>query len=363
MSYTWNSYPNIPFMGVLPCGIANFGGQTQVFTIDDSLFAATNPYLKLNPIAMAMMNRKAATNSAYPQVNVPSQEQIQAQVDEIAGGIVNNINNGIARQSLTQSATSLNVQKTKLNSMLADPNLSDAQKAEVNRLLDAIQQQEQKLAELSQNMANMDSKEALDQAHAIENDIRKIVEATAKINSSDGTQQTQQSEQTGQTEQAQATGGSESQGGVQQTSSTQSAQSARCKITEEHRMLADLFHDAVTGPGTGDDFDEVCRVLTKDNVVEVMMAYEEAYGKSLMEDFMWDANSGFCCAGGQKVSYGRHIARILRARALESGVYNDCKEDIVAINKEMDSFWYVSNDISQNYDNVAAIIAAKDNVA
>jgi hypothetical protein len=77
---------------------------------------------------------------------------------------------------------------------------------------------------------------------------------------------------------------------------------------------------------------------------------------------MWDADSGFFCAGGQKVKYGRHIARALRARAIESGVFNECKDDLQAINKEMDSTLYVSNDVYANYDNVAAIIAAKDEI-
>ncbi len=382
MSYTWNSYANIPYMGVLPCGITNIGGDTQVFTLDQDLFAATNPYLLLNPLAQAMVNRNAATGSPFPKVHIPSQQQIDAEAGKLAAGIVNNINSGLLKQSLNQSLANLSAQKTKLNGLLANPDLPEADKQEVTRLLDAIQEQERKLNELSKNAQNMDSSEALNQAQAIEKEIRQIVVDASKIQTpapkTEQTQQTQPqqtpqtvSEQTPQTQaqpgQATAT---ERQGATQNTptaatpaTATTATAAQKGKITDEHRQIADAFHDAITGSGTDDEaFNAVCEYLTKDNVVEVMAAYEQTYGTSFMNDFMWDADSGFFCAGGQKVKYGRHIARALRARAIESGVFNECKDDLQAINKEMDSTLYVSNDVYANYDNVAAIIAAKDEI-
>ena len=195
MSYTWNSYANIPYMGVLPCGITNIGGDTQVFTLDQDLFAATNPYLLLNPLAQAMVNRNAATGSPFPKVHIPSQQQIDAEAGKLAAGIVNNINSGMLKQSLNQSLANLSAQKTKLNGLLANPDLPEADKQEVTRLLDAIQEQERKLNELSKNAQNMDSSEALNQAQAIEKEIRQIVVDASKIQTpAPKTEQTQQTQ-------------------------------------------------------------------------------------------------------------------------------------------------------------------------
>ena len=391
MSYTWNSYPNIQYMGVLPCGISNFGGDTQVFTLDpDELGAATSPYLKLNPIANAMLSQRTM-GSLMPQINLPSQAQIDAQAQQIANGIVNDINSGMLKQSLNVSTQNLASQKTKLNALLANPDLPDADKAEVNRLLNEIQEQERKINELSKKMAEMDSGAALKEAQEIENNIRKIIDSANKIKVPEAKQPEQaqpqaqtpeepqggaQNAPTAQTQQQQPVQNAPDAQAQQPSASAQAqpesqveeqgAAQASGKITDEHRQVADLFHDAIAGLGTDDPtfnqlFDE--GYINKDNIVEIMTAYEESYGTSFMDDFMDDADSGFFCAGGQKVKYGKAIARMLRSRAISAGVYNESKEDLQAINKEMDSTLYVSNGIYQNYDNVAALIAAKEDIA
>lgn len=357
MSYTWNSYANIPYLGVLPCGITNFGGDTQVFTIDQDLFAATNPFLLLNPIAQAMLNRNSAPSSIFPQVNMPSQQQIQAEAGRIASGIVNNINAGLLNQSLAQSTSNIAMQKTKLNSLLSDSELSEENKTEATRLLDELQNLENKLAELSKNVSSMDSSEALAQAQEIEKNIREIILATGKIKTGEPVKNEEKVENS---EPVKENPNDEK---VEKQGTGKNSEKVEHKITEEHRQLADAFHDAINGPGTGDDFDKVCEALTSDNVVEVMAAYKAEYGTSFMDDFMDDADSGFCCAGGQKVKYGKHIARELRARAIEAGIYDDCKKDFQAINEEMDSFWAVDNDVYKNYDNIVEKIAQKENIS
>lgn len=365
MSLTWNSYPNVPFIGVLPCGITNYGGDTQVFTIDpDEIGAATYPILQLNPIATAMLNQR--TMAQMPQYNVPSQQQIDDEANKIATSIVNDINTNMLKQSLNVSTQNLAAQKTRLNALLANTDLAEADKTEVNRLLNKIQEEETKINELNNKMKDMDSAEALKEAQEIEIEIRQIQEDVKKIKTQEKQQTPSATETQGGQQNSPVADISSNQQNtpVSDTQSNPQSKQTHGKITEEHRQLADLFHDAITGAGTDDEtFNTVCEYLNKDNIVEVMAAYEETYGSSFMNDFMGDADSGFLCAGGQKVKYGRHIARALRARAIESGVFNECKEDLQTINKEMDSTLYVSNDIYENYDNIAAVIAVKDNVA
>ena len=76
-------------------------------------------------------------------------------------------------------------------------------------------------------------------------------------------------------------------------------------------------------------------------------------GESFMEAFMWDADAS------QKKKYGKQIARALRDKAEKLGVYDQCKEDFAKIDKEMGSWLWISNDVSQNYDNIIKVIAQK----
>ena len=78
-------------------------------------------------------------------------------------------------------------------------------------------------------------------------------------------------------------------------------------------------------------------------------------GESFMEAFMWDANAT------QKKQFGKLIARALRDRAEELGVYDDCAADFAKIDKELNSLLWISNDISEQFENIVAIMAEKVN--
>ena len=103
--------------------------------------------------------------------------------------------------------------------------------------------------------------------------------------------------------------------------------------------------------------EEVLNLVNKDNVMDLVLAWNKYHsgeeGESFIEAFMWDADSG------QKEKYGKLIARALRDKAEELGIYDECREDFAKIDKEMGSWLYISNDIAQNYDNIIAKIAEK----
>ena len=103
--------------------------------------------------------------------------------------------------------------------------------------------------------------------------------------------------------------------------------------------------------------EEVLNLVNKDNVMDLVLAWNKYHsgeeGESFIEAFMWDAESG------QKEKYGKLIARALRDKAEELGIYDECREDFAKIDKEMGSWLYISNDIAQNYDNIIAKIAEK----
>ena len=51
MSFTYQSYANMPFWNCLPCGMTNYGGDIQVFTIPE--YAGSQIGMQLNPWAMS----------------------------------------------------------------------------------------------------------------------------------------------------------------------------------------------------------------------------------------------------------------------------------------------------------------------
>lgn len=57
MSFNYLSYANMPYWNILPCGITNFGGDTQVFTLPDDI--TSGPVgMFLNYPALGVLNRQ-----------------------------------------------------------------------------------------------------------------------------------------------------------------------------------------------------------------------------------------------------------------------------------------------------------------
>ena len=135
----------------------------------------------------------------------------------------------------------------------------------------------------------------------------------------------------------------------------QGASVDQTKITN----LVDQFYDATYRIGTDDEaFNSVCEQITDENVLDVMLTWKKFHGtekgESFMQAFMWDANAN------QKKTYGKKIARALRDKAVALGIYDKCREDFAAIDKEMNSWFYISNDVAKNYDNIIKEIANKE---
>lgn len=97
------------------------------------------------------------------------------------------------------------------------------------------------------------------------------------------------------------------------------------------------------------------------NVMDVMKTWNLVHsteeGESFTEAFMWDADSD------QKEKYGKQIATALRDRAIAAGVFEECREDFAVIDQELRSWFFISNDISKNFDNIIAKIAEAENSA
>lgn len=127
-------------------------------------------------------------------------------------------------------------------------------------------------------------------------------------------------------------------------------------------QIVDQFYDATYCWGTKDEqMEQALKGINSYNIMDVMKTWNLVHstekGESFMKAFMWDADSD------QKEKYGKQIATALRDRALAAGVFEDCREDFAVIDQELRSWFFISNDISKNFDNIIAKIAEAENSA
>lgn len=126
--------------------------------------------------------------------------------------------------------------------------------------------------------------------------------------------------------------------------------------------IVDQFYDATYCWGTKDEqMESALDSINSKNIMDVMKTWNLVHstekGESFMKTFMWDADSD------QKEKYGKQLASALREKALAVGVFEECREDFAVIDQELRSWFFISNDISENFDRIIAKIAEKENSA
>ena len=192
MSYgnvTYQSYANIPFMNVLPCITTNFGGDLQVATIPD--YASAPIGIQLNGLAQQALTPPLA---GLPNVQVPSQDQVNNYVNALFAPIANNI----ASSNINSNLANIKMTRDKLNAMLLDDKNKD-HKDEINSLLDRLKKAEEELVELT-TKTELSAAEALKESNRIGDEIRNIINdanniGKAKTNKADDENQVDENEQ------------------------------------------------------------------------------------------------------------------------------------------------------------------------
>ncbi len=362
--FTQESYANLPYWNYLPMGVTNYGGDTQVFTIPE--YASGQIGLYLNPAAQAQMNQSIT----FPGMNngpVINPTAVDNMTKEILYPTLNKLTSGTINTCLRN----ISMTKQRLNAMLQSENTKEEDKAKINELLDKLKVQEEKLKELAES-TDLDPKTAYDKANEIENNIREIVNQASKIQSGTKVKSEDKEDKVDKEDDDRVDKKDKKDDETTVDNDDDEATGAgvdknKAKVdnfSSANISLVDDFYDATYCAGTNNPkFEAVCGAITKDNVMDIMLAWNKYHsaekGESFMQAFMDDANSGFCCAGGQKVKYGKQIARALREKAEELGIYDECRADFAAIDKEMGSWFYVNNGVAQNYDNIIKKIAAK----
>ncbi|MCM1339149.1 MAG: hypothetical protein NC191_05720 [Muribaculaceae bacterium] len=383
---------NMGYWGVLPMGIANYGGDTQVYTVPD--YMNTNINLGFNSQAMASLSAPfLGTPCQIPQVQF-SGDFVQNMTDALWQPVIKDL----AQSNVNSIGSTIQATKSKLNSLLQTEGISDEDKEKVKALLDRLDEQEKKLKDL-QEAENLTNDEVYDRSKEIEKAMRDIAAETAQLNitpkkanepqgaednesataaqqaqqsqASQQPQQTQQTQQTAQTQEGQAAEQTEQEGffvapeyagqRAELEAQMQQAIDQQTGGVRSAEFMAQEFRDAVnhTGflgiPGTDDEkFNAVCMQINKDNVMDLMLAYNQSQstedGESFMEAFMYDADHE------QKAVFGKQIANALKEKAMELGLYDQCKDDFAKIYSELDDI-SINNDIYENYDNIIEKLA------
>lgn len=355
------------FWNCLPTMYTNFGNDTQITNID-----AYNPYnltASFSPMAAATYGTSTIPSSIFncyaaaPGVagggcsSQAIQQAAVANAQALSTPALNNIGDASRISTLNMIAQAKSLLDNKRN----QPGVSEEDKQKIQEYIDKLIEQEKKIQELAKDRT-LDPATGCYKMGELEVATRQLKNEAVDFANSvavASTETTGSTGTTGTTEATDTTGASEST-----ETSNETAQGTVDNFDTATRNATDQIYDAIEGLGTNDKkMREVLDLVDKDNVMDLVLCWNKyhsaQHGESLMKAFMWDASSGFCCAGGDKVKYGKLMARALRDKAEELGVYDECAADFAAIDKEMSSTFYVSNDVYKNYDNIVKVIGDK----
>jgi len=379
------SYANFPYSGVLPMMYTNFGGDLQVTTIEP--YSGYNVGILFNPLAA----QNLGISSMYANSTMTNPPDVTAAAAQQAQQILKPIYNNMASQEINCASQTIQCAKTKLEAELNKDGIKDEDKEAIQRTLDKIKELEEKLNKLKES-TDLDPQTAFEQAKEINNELNqtlrdaqkaaaekeagKKAEEAGKSEDADKADTTDNTGDASKTDNADDVKGTKAQEKKEKDTKTKTAtdnskpqgiQTDVNEFNDDIQAAVDCAYNAMNGIGTGSElYSNVLDYINKDNVMQLMTGWNKYHsgekGESFMEAFMWDAASGFLGFGmgsGKKIQYGRAIATALRQKAEELGVYDQCRADFAAIDKEMGSWFYVNNDVYKNYDNIIKIIGQK----
>lgn len=162
MSYNYLSYANMPYWDILPCGISNFGGDTQVFTLPDDI--TSGPVgMMLNEPALALLKQQqniynnwgAATSpiGTTGGVGVTGASTGNIFIDNMIN-IGNRMTTQATQRRLTGVLTGLGKLREQLYAQLYKPGITDEDAAKINDYITKLNEEEQKLTQAAEEANN-----------------------------------------------------------------------------------------------------------------------------------------------------------------------------------------------------------------
>ena len=321
----------LPFMPFNPFGITNFGGDIQIFPVEN--YQTSQIGLAFNSVAQAS-GWPAGIFGGYqmtPQINMNA---VVAQASAMAAQSLN----AMASQEINTALQTIAGQKAKIQAQLQAKDIKDEDKTKLEEQLKKLEEYEKQINDLK--TSGMDPQSAYLKANELKVAVNNLI--AGKPDNKEKTDKTD--EKDNKSEES------------SQSASESSNQGAKVKPSA-FTSWVDAMTEAIWGPGTGDYFEEGCQEITKDDVIERMIQWSKIHPEeSFMEAFMADAGYN------QKRTYGKHILNQIRDKALELGIDLSKDEDYKACMKEMSgtfSWAYIDNGVADHYNALIKKVAAK----
>lgn len=366
MGISGASLANYFYSPFLPMMYTNYGGDIQITNVNPSDYY-NDVNIWFNPAAQWALSQGQNPWMQTPWCPSVSQNSIIEGAQRLLAPELNKLTS----QNINSCINMISQTKAKLKSKLMDDNLSEAQKDEIEKMLKQLKEQENKLKEITESK-NLDPQTAFEKVTEIEHSVSKLVREIlkklnnmeSKVEKDDDDDEDDDKINNDDDDKIHNNDNDDDNDDDdkiidKKDNKNKSKKAEKDEVfTEDVQAAVDQAYDAMYCWGTKDkELEEVLDLVNKDNVMELMLAWNKYHsaekGESFMEAFMWDADHG------QKKKYSKQIARALRAKAEELGVYDKCRNDFAEIDKELGSWLYISNDISKNFDNIIKIIAEK----
>lgn len=320
----------LPFLPYNPFGITNFGGDIQIFPVDN--YQQSQIGLAFNQVAQAS-GWPVGIFGGYqmtPQINT------QAVISQASAMAAQSLNQ-LASQEINTAMQTIAGQKAKIQAQLQAKDIKAEDKTKLEEQLKKLEEYEKQIEALK--TSGMDPQSAYLKANELKVAVNNLIAGKPEETTTQGTQSSSPS----------------SSSSSNAPSASSNDNSSTPTETSNFIPWVRAMHDAMWGPGTKNDiFEAGCEEITKDDVIERMIQWNmENPDESFMEAFMADAN------GDQKVKYGKKILYALADKAHELGIDLSKDEDYIKCKKEMDSWFYVDNGVADNYNALIKKIAAK----
>ncbi len=326
----------LPFMSYNPFGITNFGGDIQIFPVDN--YQQSQIGLAFNQVAQAS-GWPMGIFGGYPMTPQINTQAVICQASAMAAQSLNQL----ASQEINTGMQTIAGQKAKIQAQLQAQDLKAEDKTKLEEQLKKLEEYEKQIEALK--TSGMDPQSAYLKANELKVAVNDLIAGKPEETTTQGSQPSSSSSSP-----------SSSSSSPSPSSSANGASSVSSSVIPENfATWVDAFHDATFKPGTDDEmFNACCDEISKDDVIERMIQWNQSYpGESFMEVFMADANSD------QKLKYGRLIQRALRDKAQELGIDLSKDADYQAITKELNSILYIDNGVADNFNALIKKLAAK----
>ena len=318
----------LPFMQYNPFGITNFGGDLQIFPVEN--YGQSQIGLAFNQIAqMSGWSPMFGGNQIAPF----NPHAIISGASSLAAQSLNQLGS----QEINTALQTIASQKAKIQAQLQAKDLKPEDKAKLEEQLKKLEEYEAQIKAIA--TSGMDPQSAYLKANELKVAVNNLIAGKADTTTNQGTENPSGSSSSG-----------DSSGSVDSSGDKPSKTEPKTFIPWVRAMRSAIYR-----PGTDNEvFEAGCDEITKDDVIERMIQWNMINPKeSFMEAFMADADSN------QKKKYGQQILDALADKALELGIDLSKDQNYIKCQEEMDSWLYIDNGVADNFNELIKKIAKK----